>query len=69
MRIPEVIKVLRVELECIDRQNTPKCNRKCRECDLVMAQATVREAYSTAITALEYLTKICKGGKDKNGNS
>ena len=45
----EVIKYLKIELECINRD----CNRNCGECDLVQEQETLLDAYNSAIALLE----------------
>ena len=45
----EVIKYLKIELECISRD----CNRNCGECDLVQEQETLLDAYNSAIALLE----------------
>lgn len=45
----EVIKYLKIELECISRD----CDRNCGECDLVQEQDTLLDAYNSAIALLE----------------
>lgn len=49
----EAREIMLTEWECVDRQDTPKCDRDCRHCDLVMDSELVREAYRMAIKALE----------------
>ena len=45
----EVIRILKIERECISRD----CNRNCGECDLVQEQETLLEVYNSAIALLE----------------
>ena len=52
-----VIQILKTELECVNRQGTPKCNRDCLNCDLLLAAKDVREAYETAIKVCEHVKK------------
>ena len=47
----EVIRILKIELECISRD----CDRNCGECDLVQEQNILLDAYSNAIKLLEEL--------------
>ena len=49
MKKIEVIKYLKIERECINRD----CDRNCGECDLVQEQETLLEAYNSAIALLE----------------
>ena len=51
------IQILKTELECVNRQGTPKCNRDCLNCDLLLPAKDVREAYETAIKVLEIVKK------------
>jgi len=44
--------ILRIEKECVERQDTPRCNRDtngCQCCDLIQKTEDVLEAYNTAI--------------------
>jgi hypothetical protein len=45
----EVIRILKIERECISRD----CDRNCSECDLVQEQETLLDAYNSAIALLE----------------
>ena len=45
----EVIRILKIERECISRD----CDRNCGECDLVQEQETLLDAYNSAIALLE----------------
>ena len=47
-----VLQILKTELECVNRQGTPKCNRDCLNCDLLLPAKDVREAYETSIKVL-----------------
>ena len=49
----EAIKVLLEEWKCIDRNDGINCDRKCESCDLVMDSFVLKDAYNTAIKALE----------------
>ena len=68
MDIYDVINVLRNEKECIKR-NVSSCSRDCFNCDLVMPDETLLEAYNIAIDIIEsyhyYLKTHCGG--DRNG--
>ena len=55
MKFEKTIKVLEQEKECVLRQDTPKCNRDCKNCDLLLPTEDVIAAYETAI---EILTTI-----------
>lgn len=45
----EVIRILKIERECISRD----CDRNCGECDLVQEQETLLDAYNSTIALLE----------------
>lgn len=53
----EIIKVLENEMECIRRQDTPKCPRfvrmTCAACDLITDTSKVLEAFQGAIKAVK----------------
>lgn len=49
MNKQDVIKYLKIELECISRD----CDRNCGYCDLVQEQETLLDAYNSAIALLE----------------
>lgn len=53
----EIIRILQNEVECIKRQDGPKCPRfvgmTCRTCDLITDTSTILEAYQGAIDALK----------------
>lgn len=49
MEKTEVIRILKIERECISRD----CNRNCGECDLAQEQETLLDAYNSAIALLE----------------
>lgn len=48
-----VKEILETELECVSRQDTPECDKDCLHCDLLMDPDEIKEAYKTAIKALE----------------
>ena len=45
----EVIRILKIEHECISRD----CDRNCGQCDLVQEQEVLLDAYNSAIKLLE----------------
>ena len=52
----EVLTVLKNELECIKRQDTPRCNRDecgCQGCDLIIDADRVTKVYEFLIENLE----------------
>lgn len=58
MTIEEVKKILKNERECVERQDTPMCNRDecgCQCCDLILDTGKVLEAYELTIKALEFI--------------
>ena len=44
----EVIRILKIERECISRD----CDRDCGQCDLVQEQETLLDVYNSAIALL-----------------
>jgi len=44
----EIIRILKIERECISRD----CDRNCGQCDLVQEQETLFDAYDSAISLL-----------------
>lgn len=56
MKPSEAMKIMKIEKECVLRQDTPKCNRDtcgCQCCDLIQDADEVVEAYELAIQALD----------------
>lgn len=57
MTMQRVIDILRTEKECVERAGitTPNkaCDRACADCDLVLDDKEILEAYNMAIKALE----------------
>ena len=53
MDTEEVIKVLKVERECVRRASTAGCNRDCENCDLLMDAKDIITAYNVAISMLK----------------
>lgn len=49
----EAQSVIMTEQKCVDRASTDRCNRDCANCDLIMDDAVINEAYNMAIKALE----------------
>lgn len=53
-RIDTMIQVLANERDCILRQDTPKCNHDCYNCDLLLPTQTIINVYNDLIV---YLTE------------
>lgn len=61
----EILCVLERERECVLRQDTPECNRDCKNCDLVLPKEKVVRAYDNVIgiiRAERYLWEILNNG-------
>lgn len=51
----QMIKVIKNEMECVKRQDTPMCNRDecgCQGCDLILDADEVIKAYELILDAL-----------------
>ena len=59
MTMQRVIDILRTERECVERAGTATpnkaCDRTCADCDLVLDDKEILEAYSMAIGFIEGL--------------
>ena len=53
MNMNRVVEILKIEKECVERQDTPKCNRDCENCDLLLPTEEVKQAYTLAIGCIE----------------
>lgn len=51
--LENAVKILEYERECVLRQDTPECDRNCKECDLVQDTEAVISAYDTALLLLK----------------
>lgn len=60
--INQVLKVLKNERECIKRQGTDRCNRRCDECDLCLEDTEILEVYDFLIEAF---TDMLQEGDNK----
>ena len=49
----EAIRIIGIECECVNRNDSINCNRKCNDCDLVLPAEQIKEAYHVAIEALK----------------
>lgn len=49
MTVHKVLELLRIELECIKRNNGSSCDRNCSQCDLVQDSQELIDCYETAI--------------------
>lgn len=57
----QLSEVMKQELKCIERQiegAEEKCDRKCAECDLVMDDKTLLQAYGQIIALLDNLKEL-----------
>lgn len=59
-KMERAVRVLETEAECVRRQGSPKCDRKCENCDLLMETSEILEGYQIAI---DTLNKIKAEGK------
>lgn len=60
MTVHRVLELLRIELECIKRNNGSSCDRNCGQCDLVQDSQELIDCYKTAIQII---------GGNNNGQS
>ena len=66
MTLNEILAVLERERECVLRQDTPDCNRDCKNCKLVLPTEKVIRAYDNAIGIIRAerdLWEIITGGR------
>ena len=66
MNSAQVLRLMKIELECITRQDTPKCVRYtegCNNCDLVQTTDNLIQAYEYVIN------KLTKEIEDEQRNS
>lgn len=54
----KAIGVIKFEIACVNRQDTPRCKRDCANCDLCLPTEDVLEAFTCAIRALEKIEEI-----------
>lgn len=52
----ETLKVMETERECILRQDTPRCDRNCKTCDLCLPTYQVMNAFENVIKVLRELS-------------
>lgn len=55
MTLPEVIKVIETERECVARQ---QCDRDCGKCDLVMETEDILAAYEYVLDMLKFFEGV-----------
>lgn len=57
MNMQRVVDILKIEKECVERAGTStpnkSCNRECSECDLLMDDTEILQAYTLAIGCIE----------------
>ena len=58
MNNKEVIGIIKFEIACVNRQDTPRCKRDCANCDLCLPTEDVLKAFTRAIKALEFQDNI-----------
>lgn len=51
--ISEVVRILRIERDCVKRNEDKNCTRDCEVCDLVQDTDVLIRAYTTAIDYIE----------------
>lgn len=64
MELNKALEILKIEQECVRRQDTELCNRDecgCQCCDLIQESADVLEAYDIAITCVAFTIKYTDG--------
>jgi len=58
MTVQRVVELLKIELECIKRNNGSSCDRHCESCDLLQDSQELIDCYETALFLLQ-------GGKEQ----
>ena len=67
MTYERAAELISIEKTCVQRQDTPDCNRDtcgCQNCDLIQNTEEILEAYDMAIKALQYKANIKKYGSE-----
>ena len=59
MDYSRVVEILRIEQECVSRNNGVNCDRDCANCDLVLDAEEILEAYTIAIGVFNNLASGC----------
>jgi len=54
--VDKVVKILKIEKECVSRN----CNRKCNECDLAQDKYELIDAYDNALILIDYFQEKVK---------
>lgn len=60
MEFKDAYNIMDIEINCIHRNITHTCDRKCENCDLVQKDTDLIEAYQMAKFALK---KLCKSNE------
>ena len=63
MEFKDAYNIMDIEINCIHRNITHTCDRKCENCDLVQKDTDLIEAYTMAKFALE---QLCKSEKNES---
>ena len=51
MEIKEAIEIMKIEVECVRRNDGKNCDRDCVKCDLLRGALEILEAYTVVISA------------------
>jgi hypothetical protein len=57
MDLPQVLQLMRIEKECVERNSYHVCDRQCESCDLVQEDSDIIEAYQTVELILEQMIR------------
>lgn len=60
MQIDKIIQVMQNEKECVIRNSKQQCNRECNNCDLVLEDNEIIEAYTYVIHIINSVEKLRK---------
>ena len=71
--VEKILKVIKTERECVIRQrDISKCDRRCSECDLCLAEEEILEVYDLLIKVYDaprsrtQKNTLCDGGIKRN---
>lgn len=66
MLAPEVISTLEKYTECCKRQYTPRCDRKCSQCDTCATKSQIIEAMETALKVIKFVEEKRRAHEQSN---
>lgn len=58
MDISEIVAGLKIERECVSRNQSGRCDRRCSACDIVQDAGWLIQVYDDAIAALEDMERL-----------